>query len=119
VRVPIGGTDWVELKPVEELTRADRKAVNAHIIVEADPATGRILMQASRDDEMADALLTRICTDWSFLFHNPSVDPSSLDKLSLEQDTAIRAAIQPHIDAIKGVNAPAKDNEVPTPGSAS
>ena len=119
MRVPIGNTDWAEISPVEQLTRADRKAVNATIVYEVNPESGLPLIKAALDDQMTGAILERVCTDWSLNFPPPCTDPASLDKLNLEQDDALRAAVLPHIQAIKGVNAPAKDNEVPTGASAS
>ena len=119
MRVPIDDKNWAEILPVEELTRLHRRAVDEFLVSEYDPATGRLLVRASTDDAMAAMLLNLICTDWSLPYHNPSMDPASLDKLSLAQDEALRKAIQPHIDAIKGLNAPVPGNEVPTSGSAS
>jgi hypothetical protein len=119
VRVAIDDSNWAEIKPVEELTRAHRKAVNEFLVSEYDPASGRLVIRASADDAMSAALLHLICTDWSLPIHNPSMDKDSLDRLSLEQDEKLRAAIQPHINAIKGLNAPVPANEVPTKGSAS
>lgn len=119
MRVPIDDKNWAEIMPVEELTRAHRKAVNEFLVTEYDQSTGRLVIRASADDAMSAALLNLICTDWSLPYHNPSMDPASLDKLSLAQDEALRLAIQPHILAIRGVNAPVPANEVPTRGSAS
>jgi len=119
VRVAIGGTDWAEIKPVEELTRADRVAVNAVICFEGDAVTGNPIVRASLDDDMSTAILARVCTDWSLPKFAPVKDITSLDGLTLEQDDALREAIQPHLLAIKGKIAPVKDNEVPTPGSVS
>lgn len=119
MRVAIGGKDWAEIKPVEELTRSDRKAVNAVIVIEADAASGRIITRASMDDEMAAAVMCRIISDWSFPYPPPGTDPKSLDRLPLGVDDELRKAIQPHLDAIRGSNAPSSDNEVPTPASAS
>lgn len=119
MRVPIGGTDWAEIKPVEELTRADRVAVNAVICFEGDAVTGNPIVRASLDDDMATAILARVCTDWSLPLFPPVKDVNGLDGLTLEQDDALRAAIQPHLEAIKGKGAPVKENEVPTPSSVS
>jgi hypothetical protein len=117
MRVVIGPNDWAEITPVEQLTRADRRAVNAAIVFEQ--GENGPVVHASMDDDMADALLGRVITDWSLPFPTPAVDPGALDRLSLEQDDALRQVIQPYIRAILGQNAPAKDNEVPTPASGS
>jgi hypothetical protein len=119
MRVPIGDKDWAELKPIEELSRLDRKAVNTVVVYEIDSKTGRAIAHASMDDDVADILLSLICTDWSLPFPAPVTDPKGLDLLTLEQDNALRRAIQPYLAAIRGDNAPSPDNEVPTKGSAS
>jgi hypothetical protein len=112
VRVPIGDNGWAEFRPAEELTRADRRAVNAVIVFEQGDSGP--VVRASLDDDMATVLLPRICTDWSFPFPPPATDPASLDRLTLEQDDELKKAIQPHIKAILGQNAPVKGNEIPT-----
>ncbi len=98
MRAQIGEKDWAEITPVESLTRLDRKAVNAAIVFEQ--GDGGAVVRASMDDDMADALLARVCTDWSLPWPAPATEPSSLDKLTLEQDDALREAIKPHIKAI-------------------
>ena len=114
MRVSIGAKDWAEIRPVEELTRADRKAVNAHVIYEINAEAGLLVVNSGRDDDANAALLARICTDWSLPFPSPATDPSSLDRLTLEQDDALRKAIKPDMAAILGQNAPVKQNELPT-----
>lgn len=119
MRVELPGGHWAELKPAEELTRADRKAVNAFVVYEVNAEAGRLVVNAGRDDEANAALLARICTDWSLPFPPPATDPSHMDRLSLEQDDALREAIRPHMEAVLGRNAPVNKNEGPTAGSAS
>lgn len=113
MRVPLDGQNWAEIKPVSELTRADRMAVNEVIIYEK--SEDNLILRASADDKAAGAVMARVITDWSFPMATPSADSSSLDRLSLEQDDALRAAVEPHLKAIQGKNSPAKENEVPTP----
>lgn len=117
MRVDIGGGQWAEIKPVSELTRADRTAVNEAITYDTDGKT--LVYKASSDDNAAAACLARVCTDWSLPLPPPCVDIKSLDPLSLEQDDALRASIEEHLKAIQGKNAPLQENPVPTPGSAS
>jgi len=119
MRVPIDEKNWAEITPPEQLTRFERKAVNATIVYEVNPASGLPLIKASLDDEMTGAILCLVCTDWSLPIPAPVHDPKSLDKLTLEQDDKLREAVIPHIQAIKGGKAPVPANEVPTPGSAS
>lgn len=125
MRVAIDDKNWAEITPVEELTRVHRRAVDEFLVSEYDQETGRFLIRASVDDAMAEVLLQLICTDWSLNFAPPAACKgrkalmASLDRLSLKQDEALRLAIQPHIDAIKGLNVPVPENEVPTSGSVS
>ena len=117
MRVSIGGTDWAEIMPVDQLRRADRKAVNAVIVFEQ--GTGGPIIHASMDDDIATALLSRVCTDWSLPYPAPVLEPASLDRLTLEQDAELRKAIAEHVKAITGSTAPVPENQVPTPGSVS
>lgn len=119
MRVAIGGSDWAEISPVEELRKADRKAVNAVIVFEIDPVSGRPILRASMEDDITEAILHRVCTDWSLPLPPPAADYKSLDRLTLEQDDMLRKAVEPHVLAIKGAGAPVPDNAVPTPASAS
>jgi len=113
MRVPLDGQNWAEIKPVTELTRLDRRAVNDAIVIEQGE-NNRKVMRASMDDDMAKAVMCHVVTDWSLPFAPPVADPDSVDRLSLEQDDKLREAIEPHLDAINGKNAPEKENEVPT-----
>lgn len=117
IQVNLDESNWAKIKEVSDLRRIDRRAINAATVFEVDPETKRPIMRASLDDDQADAVLMTVVVNWSLPFPLPSVDRSSLDKLTLEQDDNLREAIQPHIDALKGVKAPAKVNEVPTPAS--
>lgn len=119
MQVSLGGTDWADIKEVSELRRADRNAVNKTIVFEADTGTQRPVLRASLDDDMATAVLTRVIDNWSLPLPLPSADPASLDKLTLEQDDKLREAIQPHLDAIRGREAPVKGNPDPTAASES
>jgi hypothetical protein len=112
VRVELPGGNWAELKPIGELTRADRRAVNAAIIFEQDG--GKPVVRASMDDDMFAALAGRVILDWSFPLPTPAVDPNGLDRLTLEQDDELHKAIKPYLDAVLGNHAPVKGNEVPT-----
>lgn len=117
MRVNLGGNDWAELKELSELRRADRKAVNEVIVFEGDTDTGRPIIKASMDDDMTAAVLQRVITNWSLQLPLPSVDPSSLDKLTLAQDDALAKAVEPYLAAIRGREAPVKENPDPTPAS--
>ena len=114
MRVDIGGGQWAEIKPVSELTREDRVAVNDVITYEGDRETGHLVVRASSDDHAAAAILGRVCTDWSLPLPPPTEDIKSLNRLSLAQDDALRASVEEHLKAIQGKNAPLEENPVPT-----
>lgn len=117
MRVDIGGGQWADIKSVSELTRADRVAVNEVITYDTDGKT--LVYKASSDDNAAAAILARVCTDWSLPLPPPSADITSLDRLSLAQDDALRASVEEHLKAIQGKNAPLQENPVPTASFAS
>jgi hypothetical protein len=117
MQVKLDETNWAELKEVSDLRRFDRKAVNAATVTELDGDTRHLILRGSMDDDIADVVLKSVVTNWSLQLPLPAVETASLDKLTLEQDTALREAIQPHIDALKGSNAPVKGNETPTADS--
>lgn len=118
MQIKLDETNWADIKEVSELRRVDRKAINAVTSFEIDPATQRPVLRASVDDEIAEAVMKSVVNDWSLQLPLPKVDASYLDRLTLEQDTALREAIQPHINALQGNTTPVKANEVPTPDSA-
>lgn len=119
MRVQLDDVNWADLKEVSELRRADRSAVNKAIVFEGDPVSGRPVVRASMDDDMADAVLAAVVTNWSLPLPLPSADLKSLGALTLAQDDRLREAIQPHLDALRGKNTPVKENTDPTTGSVS
>jgi hypothetical protein len=118
LRVDLGGNEWADLRDLDQLRRADRVAVNEKIVIQGDRESG-LVIKASMDNDMAAALLERIVENWSLALPLPSQDPNVLDKLTLAQDDALSKAIEPYIAAIRGREAPVKDNEVPTNASDS
>lgn len=130
MRVSLDTDNWAELKDVSELRRADRAAVNKRIIINFDEDGSRVI-RASMDDDMSEAVIEHVVTEWSFPYPVPArnpyrpaagkipENPGSLSFLTLEQDDALRQAIQPYLDAISGKGAPTADNADPTPASAS
>jgi hypothetical protein len=130
VRISLDPENWAELKEVTELRRADRAAVNKRVVINFDDEGNRIIY-GSMDDDMAEAVIEHVVTEWSLPFpvpgknpHRPATatapeNPGSLSFLTLEQDDALRKAVQPHLDAINGRSAPVKENPDPTPASVS
>lgn len=117
MQVQLGGSDWAEIKEQADLRRKDRKEVNKAIRFEYQD--GEPIVSGSLQDDMEDAVLKNVVTNWSLQFPLPSVDPKSLDKLTLDQDDKLREAVQPLLAALRGKNAPVEENEDPTEDSAS
>jgi len=132
VHVPLGGDDWAKIKDVSDLRAGDRREVNKKIIIEATP-DGRPIIRQSMEDDMVSAILEHVVLNWSLQMPLPAVDPyrpasadgkvpenpGSLSKLTLGQDNALLEAVKPHYLALTGQDAPTKENETPTPASAS
>lgn len=118
-QVALDEQNWAQIKEVGELRRSDRTRVNRAIVITSDPETGNPVIRGSMDDDIAEAVYQEVILNWSLPWQVPSVDPRVLDNLTLEQDTNLRAAIQPHIDAIQGKTTPVKENAAPTEASAS
>lgn len=100
------------------MRRGDRRAVNQVILLESGEG-GRAVIRGSMDDDMRTAVLQRVVTDWSLPWPVPAGHPEVLDNLTIEQDDALSKAVEPHLDMIRGRNAPVKENENPTPVSES
>jgi hypothetical protein len=91
ITLPSG--NWIALRDWRELRRGDKKRALSGV---ADPEK----MIASTYD-VADGLLIIMVENWSYPgLVLPSVDPSVLDKLPMEDDTALMEAIQPAVRAL-------------------
>jgi hypothetical protein len=109
---------WADLKEISELRRADRKTLNKAITFALD-SNGKPIVSASLEDDMTDAAAGIAIRNWSLQLPVPSQAPQALDALTLEQDTNLREALAPYVDALQGKAAPVRENEAPTPASAS
>src|SRR5258708_2435013 len=100
MRVELPEGQWAEVADIETLRDGDRKAVNRAISVSADE-NNRPVLSGDYADKMTDALLVRICHDWSLPFPPPSQDPTSLDKLTMGQARVLHEAIKDHMALVK------------------
>ena len=105
---------WADIADVADLRDADRTAVNRAIKFEVG-ANDKPLISGALDDDMRNALLTRVVQNWS-LGVLPRDDPDALGRLTLEQSRNLRKAVEPHMDAVREKDAPVRDNPVPTEG---
>jgi hypothetical protein len=118
MRIELSEGQWAEVADVESLLDGDRKAVNRAVTLTVEK-DGRRTLPGSMDDDMQDALLARICTDWSLPMPPPSQDLKSLDKLSIAQAHALHEAVKPHMSLVKGEVNPNDKTSDPTEGSSS
>lgn len=106
--------NWADILDVGDLREGDRKLVNRAITLGVDD-NQRPVISGGMDDDMRDALLTRVVQNWS-VGPTPAQDPQALDRLTLEQGRNLREAVKPHMDACRDKDAPVKANPVPTDG---
>ena len=113
MRVELGDGQWAELKEVDQLRRSDQKAALRAMNLTIDPETKTVIQNGVNDLDMADALLERIITSWSF---PNAINKQSLGQLSLEQGDKLQEAVKPHLDLIAQKVDPGKKDTDPTEG---
>ena len=113
MRVDLGDGQWAELKEVDQLRRSDQKAALRAMNLTIDPETKTVIQSGANDLDMADALLERVITSWSF---PNAINKQSLGQLSLEQGDKLQEAVKPHLDLIAQKVDPAKKDTDPTEG---
>lgn len=118
MRVTLDDKNWAEIMDPSELRSGDRRAVNRAVRLEVGEDEKPIFTGALTDD-MRDALLCRVVSNWSLDFPIPAKDAKSLEKLTLPQEDALKAAVQPHLDLINGRVNPTERDSDPTAGSKS
>ena len=106
--------NWADILDIADLRDGDRKLVNRAIKLEVGEDQ-RPVVSGGIEDDMRDALLTRVVQNWS-LGATPAQDGGALDRLTIEQADKLRKAVQPHMDAVRGKDEPVKANAVPTAG---
>jgi hypothetical protein len=117
MRVELPEGQWAEVSEVSDLRDGDRKAVNRSFTLSAD-ADGLPKIPGDTDDKMTDALLVRICHNWSLPFPPPDQDTTSLDKLTIPQGKALREGIAEHLALVKDEVNPSKPDTDPTGASS-
>ena len=107
---------WADILDLDDLRDGHRKAVNRVIRFEVDDKNKPVI-SGSMDDDMRDAMLRLVVTNWSnTLGPLPKDDPEALDRLTIEQGKNLRKAIDPHMEAVREKDAPVRANPVPTEG---
>jgi hypothetical protein len=116
MRAELPDNNWAELREPGELRRADEKAVLRVSTLTINPETKKAEVNGANDQDMEDAMLARVVTNWSFPFPLPKDDPESLDKLTLDQAHALAEAVKPHLALVTSREDPSKKGTDPTEG---
>lgn len=106
------GQQYALIKEVGELNAGDRRAVRGAVPMTLAADGQTLQYPGDYDDQMKNALLARIVTEWNLAHSLPKGDPSVFDKLEIEQLDRLYDAVKPHVDFLQ------KASEAPTrPGS--
>jgi hypothetical protein len=113
MRIELDSSNWAEVKEIDELRNADRKAVNRATSVNYDD-TGGHLMLASVESDRYEALAARVVTEWSLPLKLPGRDKSVFDELTLEQEQHLREKLRGHMAVIDERTEPGRPGTGPT-----
>jgi hypothetical protein len=116
MRVELPEGQWAEIRGPETLRRKDEKAVLRTSTLVIDPDTRTAIVNGANDQDMEDAMLARVITEWSFPIPLPCADPESLGQLTLEQAHVLAGAVKPHLELITVSVDPNKRDSDPTAG---
>jgi len=114
------GGQYAFLKEVSELNAGDRRAIRGAVPLTLASDGKTLIYPGDYDDQMKNALLARILTEWNLPHPPPRGDASVFDKLSIEQLDRLYEAVTEHIVFLnKAAVNPAKPGTDPTEGSSS
>ena len=122
---PENGGKYAILKGTEELNAGDRRAIRGAVPVRlaTDPLDPNALVQVlpgDYDDQMKNALLSRIITDWNIDLPIPKGDASILDRMDIDMQDKLYEAVSEHVKYLnKKVVNPTKPDTDPTDASSS
>jgi hypothetical protein len=123
---PEDGGKYAILKSTDELNAGDRRAVRGAVSVkietegEGENAKVRRVLPGDYDDQMQNALLARIVTDWNLDLPVPKGDVSVFDRMDIDMLDRLYEAVTEHVAFLnKGVPDPTKRDSDPTTASAS
>ena len=121
MRIDLPDGDWADVRELDELRDGDRKALNkaVSLTLTSDEGDNTGHLPGSYEDDMMDALLARVVTNWSLRMPLPSRLRKVLDDLTLGQAKALRDGVKPHYDLLMERVDPNAHGTDPTSGSAS
>jgi hypothetical protein len=106
------GGSYAFIKEVHELNAGDRRAVRGAVPLTLASDGKTLVYPGDYDDQMKNALLARIVTEWNLQHPHPRGDASVFDKLEIDQLDRLYDAVEPHVKFLN------KASEQPTrPGS--
>lgn len=110
----VEGGQYALLKDVSELNAGDRRAIRGAVPLKlADDGTS-LIYPGDYDDQMKNALLVRIVTEWNLSHTLPKNDPGVLDKLTIDQLDRLYDACGEHIEFLNKVLQPVQPGSDPT-----
>lgn len=108
------GAEWALLKETRELNAGDRRAARGAVATTLGTDGKTLVYPGDYDDQLRNAVLSRVIKDWNLTKPVPNGDPSVLDELTIEQIDKLYEAVQPHIDYFNGVPNPEAKGTDPT-----
>jgi hypothetical protein len=91
------GGQYAFLKEVNELNAGDRRAVRAAVPLKLADDSTTLVYPGDFNDQMQNALLARIVTEWNLPHSLPRGDPRVFDKLTIDQLDRLYDAMEPHV----------------------
>ena len=99
-----GAEQWAELRAASTMRAGDAKALRKAIRLKTNSGGGWDKTFSMGDlDAKTDALLVRVIVNWSYEQHGlplPAADPDSLDEIPIDAWEALKAAVEPHQEAL-------------------
>lgn len=109
------GQQYAMIKDTSELNAGDRRAIRGAVPLTLGSDGKTAIYPGDYDDQMKNALLARIITEWNLSHSVPRGDVSVFDKLSIDQVDRLYDAVQAHVEFLnKKVANPAQPGTDPT-----
>lgn len=99
MRVDLPNDGWAEIKETEELTAGDLGAVHRAVRFDMDDSQ-RLEVHAGVQDEMRNALLSRVIKSWSLDLPVPMGNPNLVENIPLAAYKELADAVKEHMDLV-------------------
>lgn len=109
------GQQYALIKDVRELNAGDRRAIRGAVPLRLADDGKTLVYPGDYDEQMKNALLARIVTEWNLSHPLPKGDPAVFDKLDIDQLDRLYAAVAEHVEFLNRQNInPAQPGTDPT-----